>query len=196
MHPLGENCLRGYSFESQTTLRLSSIHCSYPIASNLLAANIAVKWPFRAISGRFRVKVYEDKIDGAPQFVSYFRPVLDTLRKLGGPVKPREVFASIADKYGIPDEIRDQVNSNGQPKFENRVAWARFYCKRCKGPRNAPDVRIICGARPAKVASVALDPRPDSTVRTISVLYPHEDARRHDSRTLPKCAGDPARACR
>nr|WP_162140870.1 winged helix-turn-helix domain-containing protein [Pseudorhodobacter ferrugineus] len=73
------------------------------------------------------MKVYEDKIDGAPQFVSYFRPVLDTLRTLGRPAKPREVFASIADKYGIPDEIRDQVNSNGKPKFENSIAWARFY---------------------------------------------------------------------
>lgn len=73
------------------------------------------------------MNVYEDKIDGAPQFVSYFRPVIDTLRNFGVPVKPREVFASIADQYGVPDEIRDQVNSNGQPKFENRVAWARFY---------------------------------------------------------------------
>ncbi|TAY64906.1 AAA family ATPase [Rhizobium leguminosarum] len=73
------------------------------------------------------MKIYQERIQGAPQFVSYFKPVVDTLRNFGGQAKPRDVYASIADEYGVPDDVRDQLNLNGQPKFENRVAWARFY---------------------------------------------------------------------
>lgn len=51
--------------------------------------------------------------------------------------------------------------------------------KRYKCPRNTPDVRIICGARSVKVASVGFHPGRDSTMRTTSVLYPYEEASRH-----------------
>lgn len=71
--------------------------------------------------------VYDEKIAGAPQFVSYFGPMLDILRDLGGEAAPRQIFDAIIQQYNVPDEFLLQTNKNGRPKFENRVAWARFY---------------------------------------------------------------------
>lgn len=33
--------------------------------------------------------LHDDKIDGVPQFVSYFAPVIEIMRDLGGEVRPR-----------------------------------------------------------------------------------------------------------
>lgn len=71
--------------------------------------------------------IHEEKIEGVPQFVSYFRPVIDILRDLGGEARPRKVFEEIRRRYDVPDEFLKQTNKNGRPKFENRVAWARQY---------------------------------------------------------------------
>jgi 5-methylcytosine-specific restriction protein B len=73
------------------------------------------------------VKLFEQKIEGVPQFVSYFGPVLDVLRDLGGEAKPKQVFEAIAERYEVSEDFLNQTNKNGQPKFNNRVAWARFY---------------------------------------------------------------------
>lgn len=73
------------------------------------------------------MKIYEHKIEGAPQFVSYFVPVIEAMQSIGEPTTPKEVFDYIASNYGVPREILNQTNSNGRPKFENRVSWARFY---------------------------------------------------------------------
>jgi 5-methylcytosine-specific restriction enzyme B len=71
--------------------------------------------------------IHVDKIAGAPQFVSYFGPLLEILRDLGGSANPRQVFDEIIKRYEVPTEFLEQINKNGRPKFENRVAWARFY---------------------------------------------------------------------
>ena len=71
--------------------------------------------------------IHEEKIDGVPQFVSYFGPLLEILRDLGGQARPKQIFDEIRRRYGVPDEFLEQINTNGRPKFENRVAWARFY---------------------------------------------------------------------
>ncbi|WP_220446039.1 AAA family ATPase [Novosphingobium umbonatum] len=71
--------------------------------------------------------IYDEKIAGAPQFVSYFGPMLDILRDLGGKAAPKQIFDAIIERYSVPDEFLQQANKNGRPKFENRVAWARFY---------------------------------------------------------------------
>jgi restriction endonuclease Mrr len=73
------------------------------------------------------VKLFEQKIEGVPQFVSYFAPVLEVLRDLGGRARPKQVFQEIAQRHEVPDDFLNQTNKNGQPKFNNRVAWARFY---------------------------------------------------------------------
>lgn len=73
------------------------------------------------------MSLFERKIDGAPQFVSYFAPVLEVLRDFGGQAKPKEVADEIAKRHNATEEFLNQTNKNGQPKFNNKVAWARFY---------------------------------------------------------------------
>ena len=74
--------------------------------------------------------IHEDKIEGVPQFVSYFGPLLETLRDLGGQARPKQIYGEIVKRYNIPDTFLDEKNKNGQSKFQNRVAWAKFYlCK-------------------------------------------------------------------
>jgi 5-methylcytosine-specific restriction protein B len=74
--------------------------------------------------------LHEQKIDGVPQFVSYFIPVIEIMRDLGGQVRPREVFDELIKRYAIPEDFLALTNKNGSPKFENRVHFARFYLSR------------------------------------------------------------------
>jgi 5-methylcytosine-specific restriction protein B len=64
---------------------------------------------------------------GGPRFVQYFAPVLDALRDLGGEAKPKDVYAWIIKKLPVPESETGAVTKGGQPKFENKVGWARFY---------------------------------------------------------------------
>ncbi len=67
--------------------------------------------------------------DGA-QFVRYFGPLLDALRKLGGSGAPEEVVEQIAIDLSIPDELQNELLPSGQPRYRNQVHWARFYLVR------------------------------------------------------------------
>lgn len=67
-----------------------------------------------------------EQSEGA-QFVNWFGPLLDALRKLGGSGSPDEVTEQIATDQGVPDAAQNELTSSGQPRFKNQVAWARFY---------------------------------------------------------------------
>lgn len=62
-----------------------------------------------------------------PRFVQYFGPVLDALRTLGGEAKPKDVFDWIIKNKAVPKSDIEAVTKGGNPSFENRVGWARFY---------------------------------------------------------------------
>lgn len=62
-----------------------------------------------------------------PRFVEYFGPVLDALRALGGEANPHDVFVWVKDHVEVTQEELTGTNKGGQSKFENKVAWARFY---------------------------------------------------------------------
>lgn len=64
------------------------------------------------------------------QFVRYFGPLLDALRKLGGSGAPSEVVDQIAEDLRLSEEIRNEMLDSGTPRFSNQVAWARFYLTR------------------------------------------------------------------
>jgi len=64
------------------------------------------------------------------QFVRYFGPLLDALRKLGGSGAPSEVVAQIAEDLGLSEEEQSELLDSGAPRFPNQVAWARFYLTR------------------------------------------------------------------
>ncbi|WP_294541574.1 AAA family ATPase [uncultured Rhodoblastus sp.] len=69
----------------------------------------------------------EGKALVGPKFVQYFAPVLDALRSLGGASEPKEVIAKVRELADVAKEELADTNKNGQSKFENNVAWARFY---------------------------------------------------------------------
>jgi restriction system protein len=62
-----------------------------------------------------------------PKFVGYFWPVIEALKKLGGSARPAEVREEIAAKLGISDTAQAETLQSGFPRFDNQVAWARFY---------------------------------------------------------------------
>ena len=62
-----------------------------------------------------------------PKFVSYFVPLVEALRDLGGSARPAEVRQAIAAKLGLSDETLTETMQSGLPRFDNQVAWARFY---------------------------------------------------------------------
>ena len=70
------------------------------------------------------------KIGNGPQFVRFFGPLLDALRKLGGSATPEEAVEQIAKDLGITDAEQDEKLPSGEPRFKNQVAWARFYLVR------------------------------------------------------------------
>ncbi len=70
------------------------------------------------------------KSEEGTQFVRYFGPLLDALRKLGGSGTPDEVVEQVAVDLDIPDEVQNELLASGEPRYRNRVAWARFYLVR------------------------------------------------------------------
>lgn len=64
---------------------------------------------------------------GGPRFVQFFNPVLSALQSLGGQAAPDKVFDWIKSNIDVPESETKALNKGGQSKFENRVAWARFY---------------------------------------------------------------------
>lgn len=62
-----------------------------------------------------------------PKFVQLFSPVLRALSALGGSARPAEVADHVAAELGISDEQRAELLGSGAPRFDNLVAWARFY---------------------------------------------------------------------
>lgn len=73
------------------------------------------------------MSLFHTKIEGVPQFVSYFAPVHRAMQHLDGQATPKQVYAYLAEHEGLTAEDMAHVNQNGKPTFENRAAWARFY---------------------------------------------------------------------
>lgn len=66
------------------------------------------------------------KVEG-PQFVRYFTSVIDALKELGGSGQPSEVRDKIVEMLSISEQGQNETLSSGQSRFDNQVAWARFY---------------------------------------------------------------------
>ena len=60
-----------------------------------------------------------------PKFVQYFDGVLYALQKLGGSGRPTEIIDFIASRAEI-DESEYELLSNGTPRFNKNINWARF----------------------------------------------------------------------
>ena len=64
-----------------------------------------------------------------PKFVQFFSPVIEALRELGGSGRPSEVRDFITKKFNISEQERTELLEGGAPRFDNQIAWARFYLK-------------------------------------------------------------------
>jgi len=62
-----------------------------------------------------------------PRFLHFLGPVLRALRALGGEGKPKDVFDWIGEHELAAESEIGAVTKGGNPSFENRVGWARFY---------------------------------------------------------------------
>lgn len=62
-----------------------------------------------------------------PKFVQFFAPVIDALKELGGSGRPAEVRDVIVSRLNISEQERTELLDGGAPRFDNQVAWARFY---------------------------------------------------------------------
>ena len=60
----------------------------------------------------------------------YFGPVIEVLKELGGSGSPEEVRAMVASRLAIPEAEQNEQLASGQSRFDNQVAWARFYLTR------------------------------------------------------------------
>ncbi len=63
--------------------------------------------------------LHDQKIEGVPQFVSYFAPALQIMRDFGGQARPRQVFDELVARHDIPEDFLALTNKNGRSKFEN-----------------------------------------------------------------------------
>jgi restriction system protein len=61
------------------------------------------------------------------KFANYINPVIEAINALGGSARPQEVYKYISKALNLPDEILNLEKKSGGSKFENQVAWARFY---------------------------------------------------------------------
>ena len=68
-------------------------------------------------------------IEGA-QFVRYFGPLLDALRKLGGSGTPGEVVEQVAEDLKLSEDVQSELLESCALRFPNQLAWARFYLSR------------------------------------------------------------------
>jgi restriction system protein len=64
---------------------------------------------------------------GGPHFVRYFGPVIKALQVLGGSGRPAEVRELVAEMLDLSSGVLDEQMASGSNRFENQVAWARFY---------------------------------------------------------------------
>ena len=68
----------------------------------------------------------KDSLSG-PKFVQLYEPLLAALRHLGGSARSAEATEQVARDLRITDADRADLLDSGQPRFDNTVAWARFY---------------------------------------------------------------------
>ncbi|MGP8152952.1 MAG: winged helix-turn-helix domain-containing protein [Smithella sp.] len=61
------------------------------------------------------------------KFSDYINPVIDSIKSLGSSARPQEVYKYIARTLNLPDKILNEDKKSGGSRFENQVAWAKFF---------------------------------------------------------------------
>ena len=62
-----------------------------------------------------------------PQFIRFFRPIIEVLKETGGSGTAAEVIDHVIEKMRIPQSEQTVTNKNGQSHVRNQIYWAKFY---------------------------------------------------------------------
>jgi restriction system protein len=62
-----------------------------------------------------------------PQFIRFFKPILEVLKDSGGSGTVSEVIDRVIEKMGIPESEQEVTLKSGQSRARNAIQWARFY---------------------------------------------------------------------
>lgn len=62
-----------------------------------------------------------------PEFIRFFKPIVDVLKELGGSGSAGEVIDQVIERMNISDDELAVVNKNGGSRIKNQVNWARMY---------------------------------------------------------------------
>ncbi len=65
-----------------------------------------------------------------PEFIRFFKPILQILKQSGGSGTTSEVIDRAIELLGISESEQEAVLKNGQSRVRNQVQWARFYLVR------------------------------------------------------------------
>ena len=62
-----------------------------------------------------------------PQFLRFFKPLIDVLKELGGSGNSSEVTDLVVEKMNIPESELEEKLKSGTSRIKNQIAWARNY---------------------------------------------------------------------
>jgi len=62
-----------------------------------------------------------------PQFIRFFRPIIEVLQETGGSGTVAEVIDLVIEKMVIPESEQQEILKGGQTRVRNQIQWARFY---------------------------------------------------------------------
>lgn len=61
------------------------------------------------------------------QFKRFFKPIISSLKELGGSGNVGEIIDSAIDKLNIPEDEQQETLKNDESKIRNQAQWARHY---------------------------------------------------------------------
>ena len=62
-----------------------------------------------------------------PEFIRFFKPILQVLKNSGGSGTAAEVTDQVIELLKIPAEEQEIILKSGQSRVYNQVQWSRFY---------------------------------------------------------------------
>ena len=64
-----------------------------------------------------------------PEFIRFFKPVLQILKQSGGSATTSEVIDRAIELLQIPESEQEVTLKNGQSRIRNQVQWSRLYLR-------------------------------------------------------------------
>src|SRR5438309_9349993 len=78
---------------------------------------------------KFAYHRHQVKVKG-PEFIRFFKPILQILKESGGSGTTSEVIDRAIELLRIPESEQEATLKNGQSRIRNQVQWGRLYLVR------------------------------------------------------------------